>query len=76
MQTGQVVWFNDSKGFGLIETQSGQTVFVHYTSIQFSSSFQQNEFRKLNPGQLVEFDLYEDDAKGYFARNVVAVGNA
>jgi CspA family cold shock protein len=76
MQTGQVVWFNDSKGFGLIETEGGQTVFVHYTSIQFASSFQQNEFRKLTPGQLVEFDLYEDAAKGYYARNVVTVGNA
>jgi CspA family cold shock protein len=76
MQTGQVVWFNDSKGFGLIETENGQTVFVHYTSIQFSSTFHQDEFRKLSAGQLVEFDLYEDAAKGYFARNVIAVGNA
>lgn len=75
MQTGQVVWFNDSKGFGLIETENGQTVFVHYTSIQFSSTFHQDEFRKLSAGQLVEFDLYEDAAKGYFARNVIAVGN-
>lgn len=76
MQTGQVVWFNDSKGFGLIETESGQTVFVHYTSIQFSTSINTDEFRSLTPGQKVEFDLYEDAAKGYFARNVVTHGNA
>jgi len=81
MHTGQVVWFNDSKGFGLIETENGQTVFVHYTSIQsssiqnsiqFSNATNTKEFRSLSPGQKVEFDLYEDEAKGYLARNVVS----
>lgn len=65
MHTGKVVWFNDSKGFGLIETDSGQTVFVHYSSIMADG------FRSLSPGQKVEFDLYEDQEKGYLARNVV-----
>ena len=72
MHTGQVVWFNDSKGFGLIETESGQTVFVHYSSIQFSNAVNTEEFRSLTAGQKVEFDLYEDEAKGYLARNVIS----
>ncbi len=66
MHTGEVVWFNDVKGFGLIETETGQTVFVHYSSIQSEG------FRSLKQGQKVEFDLYEDDKQGYLARNVVS----
>lgn len=71
MHTGQVVWFNDTKGFGLIEAEGGKTVFVHYSSIQFSNATNPEEFRRLTAGQKVEFDLYEDEAKGYLARNVV-----
>lgn len=66
MHVGKVVWFNDSKGYGLIETDSGQTVFVHYTAIQAGT------FKTLKQGQAVEFDLYEDETKGYLARNVVS----
>jgi CspA family cold shock protein len=65
MHNGRVIWFNDSKGFGLIETDNGQTVFVHYSSIMAEG------FRSLQQGQKVEFDLYEDEAKGYLARNVM-----
>jgi CspA family cold shock protein len=67
MHTGEVVWFNDVKGFGLIQTETGQTVFVHYSSIQSSDNF-----RSLRQGQKVEFDLYEDEDKGYLARNVMS----
>jgi CspA family cold shock protein len=66
MHTGHVIWFNDSKGFGLIETEHGQTVFVHYSSIMAEG------FRSLKQGQKVEFDLYEDDMKGYLAKNVMS----
>jgi len=66
MHTGRVVWFNESKGFGLIETDNGQTVFVHYSSIMAEG------YRSLKQGQKVEFDLYEDEAKGYLARNVMS----
>ncbi len=66
MHIGQVIWFNDSKGFGLIEADGGQTVFVHYSAIQTDG------FRTLTQGQKVEFDLYEDEAKGYLARNVIS----
>ena len=66
MHIGQVIWFNDSKGFGLIETETGHTAFVHYSSII-------NEgFKSQTQGQKDEFDLYEDDAKGYLAKNVVS----
>ncbi len=70
MHTGQVIWFNDSKGFGLISIENGHTVFVHYSSIQAEG------FRSLKQGQTVEFDLYEDEEKGYLARNVVSCGTA
>jgi CspA family cold shock protein len=66
MHTGKVVWFNEAKGFGLIETEHGQTVFVHYSNILVDG------FKSLNPGQRVEFDLYEDVGRGYLARNVVS----
>ena len=66
MHIGQVIWFNDSKGFGLIEIEDGNTVFVHYSSIQGDG------FRSLKQGQKVSFDLYEDDSKGFLAKNVVS----
>ena len=66
MHIGHVIWFNDSKGFGLIEIEDGNTVFVHYSSIQGSG------FKSLKEGQRVSFDLYEDEAKGYLARNVMS----
>ena len=66
MHTGQVVWFNDTKGFGLIEAEGGQTVFVHHTAILFGTQY----LKTLSPGQKVLFDLYEDETKGYLARNV------
>jgi CspA family cold shock protein len=66
MHIGQVMWFNDSKGFGLIEIEDGNTVFVHYSSIQGDG------FKSLKQGQKVSFDLYEDEAKGFLAKNVVS----
>ena len=41
-------------------------MFVHYNDIQGAG------FRSLKQGQKVEFDLYEDDVKGYLARNVIS----
>ena len=67
MHTGLVIWFNDLKGFGLIETEAGHTAFVHYSSIQTNAGF-----KSLKQGQKVEFDLYEDDDKGYLAKNVIS----
>ena len=66
MPSGKVKWFNDSKGFGFIEQESGDDVFVHYSSIQSDG------FKSLKEGQSVEFDV-EQDAKGAKAVNVIPV---
>lgn len=57
MPEGKVKWFNEKKGFGFIETDEGQDVFVHFSSIQDTG------FRTLNEGQRVSFDI-EKGPKG------------
>jgi CspA family cold shock protein len=63
---GTVKWFNASKGFGFIEQEEGEDVFVHYSSIQSDG------YRSLNEGQQVEFTV-EQGPKGLQASNVVTV---
>jgi CspA family cold shock protein len=60
---GKVKWFNDTKGFGFIETENGTDVFVHQSAIQSSG------FRTLAEGQKVEFDV-TSGPKGQQASNV------
>jgi CspA family cold shock protein len=50
-ETGTVKWFNDSKGFGFIEREGGEDVFVHFSSIRGEG------FKTLSDGQKVEFTL-------------------
>jgi len=50
---GKVKWFNDSKGFGFIEQEGGQDVFVHFSTIQSEG------FKSLQEGQEVEFEVTE-----------------
>ena len=67
MASGKVKWFNDEKGFGFIEQDSGgDDVFVHHGAIQTDG------YRSLNEGDAVTFDV-EQDAKGLRAANVVKV---
>lgn len=61
---GTVKWFNAEKGFGFIEREDGDDVFVHFTAIQGSG------FRTLNEGDQVSFDIVEGD-RGPQAANVV-----
>jgi len=61
---GTVKWFNGSKGYGFIEREDGEDVFVHYSEIQAEG------FRNLNEGQRVEFTV-EQGQKGPQATNVI-----
>ncbi len=63
-EQGTVKWFNGSKGFGFIERESGDDVFVHYSAIVSDG------FRTLNEGQRVEFIVTEGQ-KGPQAQEVV-----
>jgi len=63
MEKGKVKWFNNSKGYGFIERETGEDVFVHYTAITGDG------YRTLEEGQTVEFEVVEGD-KGLQATNV------
>jgi CspA family cold shock protein len=63
---GTVKWFNGGKGYGFIEREDGDDVFVHYTAIQGEG------FRNLEEGQRVEFSI-EQGPKGLQAADVVIV---
>lgn len=64
--TGTVKWFNESKGFGFIEQQSGPDVFAHFSAISGSG------FKTLAEGQQVQFTVTQGQ-KGPQAENIVAV---
>ena len=63
---GTVKWFNESKGFGFIEQQSGPDVFAHFSAIVSSG------FKTLVEGQTVEF-IVTQGQKGLQAENIIAV---
>ena len=62
--TGTVKWFNETKGFGFIERESGPDVFAHFSAIQSSG------FKTLAEGQQVEFEVTQG-ARGPQAENIV-----
>jgi CspA family cold shock protein len=63
---GTVKWFSNEKGYGFIEREEGDDVFVHFSSISMDG------FRSLREGQRVEFEVVQGD-KGLQASNVQAV---
>jgi CspA family cold shock protein len=64
MPTGKVKWFNDAKGYGFIQREDGEDVFVHFTAIQSDG------FKTLAEGQEVEFEVLNGQ-KGPQASNVL-----
>src|SRR5699024_10732267 len=64
MQNGTVKWFNAEKGYGFIQLEEGDDVFVHYSAIQ------EEGFKTLEEGQEVTFEIVEGE-RGPQASNVV-----
>ncbi|TBL73249.1 cold-shock protein [Paenibacillus thalictri] len=63
MQTGTVKWFNAEKGFGFIEIQDGNDVFVHFSAIEGDG------YKSLDEGQRVQFNVVQGN-RGLQAENV------
>ena len=65
-EQGTVKWFNASKGFGFIQRQTGEDVFVHFSAITMEG------YKSLNEGQAVEFEV-KKGPKGLQAENVTSI---
>jgi cold shock protein len=63
--TGIVKWFNDAKGYGFIQTEEGNDVFVHFSGIAGQGH------RSLSEGQKVQFDVVQERGKERAANVVV-----
>lgn len=66
MARGNVKWFNAEKGFGFIEVEGSEDVFVHFSAINSEG------YKSLDDGQEVEFDIVDGD-RGPLASNVTKV---
>lgn len=66
MAEGTVKWFNDSKGFGFIEREGEQDIFVHYSAIE------EEGFKSLKEGQKVAFEVVQGP-KGLAADKVIKI---
>lgn len=63
MANGRVKWFSNKKGYGFIEQQDGEDIFVHFSSINSPG------FKTLNEGEDVNFEIEQSD-RGPVAKNV------
>ncbi|MCP3943411.1 MAG: cold shock domain-containing protein [Desulfobacteraceae bacterium] len=66
MKQGTIKWFNSKKGFGFIEQEGGEDIFVHHSAIEMTG------FRTLSEGELVEFEVQEN-VKGLSATKVLKI---
>jgi CspA family cold shock protein len=71
MVNGTVKWFNSRKGFGFIDSEEGNDVFVHFSAIKADG----DEYKSLNEGDKVTFDVSQGD-KGPQASNVEVTEHA
>lgn len=69
MKLGRIKWFNNEKGYGFIDGENGEDIFVHYSAIK------QDGYKSLLEGQIVEYELLETE-KGLQAINVKEVSSA
>ncbi len=67
MQRGVVKWFDEAKGYGYIESENGEEVFVHFTHIA-----QEKGFKTLTPGKIVEFEAIQGEKgpKAIYAKQI------
>ncbi len=63
METGRVKWFDNKKGYGFIESDGGEDIFVHYSNIASDG------YKTLEKGDVVEYEVTEGQ-KGLQAQNV------
>lgn len=66
MPKGKIKWFNSKKGFGFIEQEAGDDVFVHFSEIEMDG------FKTLSEGEQVEFEI-EKNNRGLSAKKVLKV---
>ena len=64
----RVKWFNDAKGYGFIENNQLDDIFVHYSQVN------KEGYKSLSSGDIVQFELITTD-KGYQAKNVSLIGS-
>jgi len=70
MQTGQVKWFNNAKGYGFIKAdESQEDIFVHFSTIDMDG------YKTLRAGQEVSFELHQGP-KGLHATNISSLDNS
>jgi len=63
---GKIKWFNSKKGFGFIEQENGDDVFVHFSAIEMPG------FKTLSEGEAVQFEIEKND-KGFSAKKVIKI---
>ncbi|MBC1457414.1 cold-shock protein [Listeria newyorkensis] len=67
MQNGKVKWFSNEKGYGFLEIENGEDIFIHFTAIQGDG------YKTLDEGQSVTFEVVEGN-RGPQATNVKTLG--